>query len=49
VIWPKTRSVSVFGNGGTNGEFGPEAELDGGDVLPGFHMRVADLFDFHAK
>ncbi len=49
VIWPKTRSVSVFGNGSTNGEFGPEAELDGGDVLPGFRVRVANLFDVRAK
>ncbi|MHB8645546.1 MAG: Uma2 family endonuclease [Thermomicrobiales bacterium] len=49
VLWPKTCSISIFGKGGTNGEFGMEDELDGGDVLPGFRVRVAELFDVRAK
>ena len=49
VLWPKTCSISIFGKGGTNGEFGMEDELDGGDVLPGFRVRIDELFDLRAK
>lgn len=44
VVWPKHRSVTVHVAGGVIRELGPDAELDGGDVLPGFNVRVADLF-----
>ena len=49
VLWPTTRSVSVFGRGGALGELGAEEELDGGDVLPGFRVRVGDLFNVRTK
>jgi Uma2 family endonuclease len=49
VLWPTTRSVTVFGKGSANGEFGVDAELDGGDVLPGFRVRVTDLFNVRTK
>ncbi len=49
VLWPKTSSVSVFGPGGANGQFGSEDELDGGEVLPGFSVRIADLFDVRRR
>lgn len=45
VLWPKHRSVSVHEPGLVACELGPEDELDGGDVLPGFRVRVGDLFD----
>ncbi len=49
VLWPTTQSVSVFGKDGMLSELGPEHELDGGDVLPEFHVRVADLFNIRTK
>jgi Uma2 family endonuclease len=45
VAWPKTQSISVHAADGTVVELGPDDELEGGDVLPGFRVRVADLFD----
>ncbi len=44
VLWPRRRSVSVYIGRGVTHELGPEEELDGGEVLPGFRARVADLF-----
>jgi Uma2 family endonuclease len=44
VLWPKHRSVSVHEPGLVARELGPEDELDGGDVLPGFRVRVGELF-----
>lgn len=43
ILWPDERSVSVQSTGSTL-ELGPDDELDGGDVLPGFRVRIADLF-----
>ena len=45
VFWPKYRAVSVYEPGGVTRELGPDDELDGGDVLPGFRVRVAELFE----
>jgi Uma2 family endonuclease len=45
VLWPKSRSLTVYTPDGQAREFGSEQELDGGDVLPGFRVRVADLFE----
>ncbi len=45
VLWPKTGTVSVHVPGGASRELGPEDELDGGQVLPGFRVRVSELFD----
>ncbi len=44
VLWPKHQSVTVHSPGGASRDLGPEAELDGGDVLPGFRAPVAELF-----
>jgi Uma2 family endonuclease len=49
VLWPTTRSVSVFTSGNPVTELGPDDELDGGDVLPGFHVRVGELFETRKK
>lgn len=45
VVWPRRQSVTVHTPGGTAPELGPEDELDGGDLLPGFRVRVAALFE----
>ncbi|MCX7622391.1 MAG: Uma2 family endonuclease [Thermomicrobium sp.] len=44
VLWPKSRSVTVYWGDGTARELGPEETLEGGDLLPGFAVRVGDLF-----
>jgi Uma2 family endonuclease len=44
VVDPERRSVTAYFADGTVKEFGPEDSLDGSPVLPGFHVRVADLF-----
>lgn len=44
VLWPSKRAVSVYRPDADTRELGPDATLDGGDVLPGFSVRVADLF-----
>lgn len=44
VFWPGTQTVTVHAEDGTIRELGPADELDGGDVLPGFRVRVAMLF-----
>jgi Uma2 family endonuclease len=45
VAWPRTRRVTAHGADGSTVELGPGDELDGGDVLPGFRVRVGDLFE----
>lgn len=45
VLWPRRRSVSVHTPRGITRDLGPDEELDGGDVLPGFRVRVAALFE----
>lgn len=45
VLWPRDQSVTVYQAGGQVKDLRPHDELDGGDVLPGFRVRVADLFD----
>lgn len=44
VLWPKRQVVAVHMPNGELRELGADEELDGGDVLPGFRVRVADLF-----
>ncbi len=44
-LWPSQRSVTVYDPNGGARELGPEAQLDGGGVLPGFAVRVGDLFE----
>ena len=49
VLWPRRQSVSVYAQGADTRELGPDALLDGRDVLPGFQVRVADLFAVRRK
>lgn len=44
VIYPQTRTVLVRRRDGTALTLAPEAELLGEDVLPGFAVKVNDLF-----
>lgn len=45
VLWSDTLSVSIHRLDGTSSEIGPEAILDGGDILPGFSVTVGDLLE----
>lgn len=45
VLRPNRRAVSVYFPDADTRELGPDAILDGGDVLPGFSVRVGDLFE----
>lgn len=44
VLWPQRRVVTVWQSDRTGRELGPGDYLDGGNLLPGFRVRVADLF-----
>ena len=44
VVTPGSRSVRVFQQNSESVQLGLNQELTGGDVLPGFSCRVADLF-----
>jgi Uma2 family endonuclease len=43
VIWPRTRTIYAFRAGGAD-TLGLDDRLDGGDVLPGFSVPVAEIF-----
>ncbi|HEY3080225.1 MAG TPA: Uma2 family endonuclease [Chloroflexota bacterium] len=43
VVYPSAPSLTVFRPDGSARHHGPDDDLDGGDVLPGFRMRLADL------
>lgn len=45
IIWPTDQSVSVYAGTVNSTELHADDTLDGGDVLPGFSVKVADLFD----
>ncbi len=49
VLWPSKRAVSVYRPNADTRELGPDATLDGGDVLPGFSVRVGDLFEITTR
>jgi Uma2 family endonuclease len=44
IVWPHRRSVTVWRADWTTRELGPDDFLDGGDVLPGFRVHIADFF-----
>lgn len=44
-LFPETRTAKVFTSPITDVTLGPDDELDGGDLLPGFRCRVAELFE----
>jgi Uma2 family endonuclease len=43
-LYPRSRTVEVHRTGRDMVRLGPDDTLDGGDVLPGFAIRVEDLF-----
>jgi Uma2 family endonuclease len=45
VLWPDDRSVTAYTADVAPRELGPDGMLDGGDVLPGFQVRVGELFE----
>ncbi len=45
VLWPRHRAVSVYSEGDGYRELGSEDELEGGEVLPGFRVKVSQLFE----
>ena len=45
VLWPRQRALSVYRPDADTRELGPDAMLDAGDILPGFSVRVGDLFE----
>ena len=47
LVWvtsPRTRTVAVHRPGEQSRVYGVDDVLDGGDVLPGFRLQVADIF-----
>jgi Uma2 family endonuclease len=44
VVWPRHRAVTAYPPDGQSRELREDDELDGGAVLPGFRVRVGDLF-----
>lgn len=45
VLWPRRKGVTVYEPDRDPRELGPDDLLDGGELLPGFSIRVAELFD----
>ncbi len=45
VLWPRFRSVSVYSASEGYRELGAHDELEGGEVLPGFRVKVEKLFE----
>jgi Uma2 family endonuclease len=45
VVYPRTRTVTVYRANGTLEERSVGQTLDGEDVVPGFSLSVADVFD----
>jgi len=45
IVWPDTRSVTSYDARGTISELQSGDVLDGGEVLPGFAVNVARLFE----
>jgi len=44
LIYPPSKTVEIIRADGTRSELGPDDELTGEAVLPGFRCRVADVF-----
>lgn len=43
-MFPETQNIEVFTSPTTFKTYGPEDEIDGGDLLPDFRCVVRDLF-----
>lgn len=48
VLWPQQASVTVYDRD-TQRELGADDQLGGGDALPGFRVRVGDLFEVRRR
>ena len=46
IVDPTTERLTVYQPGHEPAIFAAESEFDGGDVLPGLHFKVAELFEF---
>ncbi|HUS90844.1 MAG TPA: Uma2 family endonuclease [Phycisphaerae bacterium] len=44
VVWPNTRTVTVYRPGAAALTLREEEDLDGGDVVPDFRCRVGEIF-----
>ena len=44
VVWPSSRSATIYTPDGVSREMREDDLVDGGGVLPGFQARVAELF-----
>ncbi len=44
VVYPKLRIIDVYESSGMVRTFGPDSTLSGDPVLPGFELRLAELF-----
>ena len=45
MLFPDTRTVDVYGEGGSVTTLGEGDVLDSGDVLPGFSCSVSEIFE----
>lgn len=49
VLWPRRQSLSVYRPDADTRELGPDALLQAEDILPGFNVRVGDLFEVRRR
>jgi Uma2 family endonuclease len=49
VVYPLQRSIQVFASASESRVLGESDELDGGGVLPGFRLKISELFAAAAK
>lgn len=49
LIWPHTRTVQVYRANGSEDRLQGDAELDGETVIPGFKLKLAELFAMPQK
>lgn len=49
VVWPGSREVTAYMGDETIREYTMGDELDGGEVLPGFRVRVGELFEIPTR
>jgi Uma2 family endonuclease len=45
IVWPKLRSVTVHLPDGSSRVRGVGSDLEGGDILPGFSIPIASIFE----
>jgi len=45
IVYPDRREVEVWTDPQSHCTLGKDDQLDGGNVLPGFSVKVSDIFD----